>query len=65
MADTTTIRISRSTHEEIKQLARGRHRTVAETVSRAVRLLRQDEIGRDLAAPLTDEELSWLDAEAG
>lgn len=65
MADTTTIRISRSTHEEIKRLARGRHRTVAETVSRAVRLLRQDEIGRDLAAPLTDEELSWLDAEAG
>jgi len=65
MADTTTIRISRSTHEEIKRLARGRHRTVAETVSRAVRLLRQDEIGRDLAAQLTDEELSWLDAEAG
>jgi hypothetical protein len=65
MADTTTIRISRSTHEEIKWLARGRHRTVAETVSRAVRLLRQDEIGRDLAVPLTDEELSWLDAEAG
>jgi hypothetical protein len=65
MADTTTIRISRATHDEIKRLARGRHRTVAETVSRAVRLLRQDEIGRDLAAPLTDEELSWLDAEAG
>ena len=65
MADTTTIRISRATHEEIKRLARGRDRTVAETVSRAVRLLRQDEIGRDLAAPLTDEELSWLDAETG
>jgi predicted transcriptional regulator len=65
MSDTTTIRISRATHDEIKRLARGSDRTVAETVSRAVRLLRQDEIGRDLASPLTDEEVSWLDAEAG
>lgn len=65
MADTTTIRISRDTHDELSSLARDRQQTVAETVSRAVRLLRQDEIGRELAAPLTDDELAWLDADAG
>lgn len=65
MPDTTTIRISRSTHHELQRLAKERHQTVADTVSRAVRLLNQDDIGRDLAAPLTDEETSWLDADAG
>lgn len=65
MSDTTTIRISRDTHDELSHLARDRHQTIAETVSRAVRLLRQDEIGRELASPLTDEELAWLDADAG
>jgi hypothetical protein len=65
MTDTTTIRISRATHDELKQLASDRHQTVAETVARAVRLLRQDRIGRDLAEPLTDEEVDWLDADAG
>lgn len=65
MADTTTIRISRDTHDELSSLARDRQQTVAETVSRAVRLLRQDEMGRELASPLTDDELSWLDADAG
>lgn len=65
MTDTTTIRISRATHDELKQLASDRHQTVAETVARAVRLLRQERIGRDLAAPLTDEEVDWLDADAG
>ncbi len=64
MPDTTTIRISRVTHGELSQLARDRHQTVADTVARAVRLLRQDEIGRELTSPLTDEELSWLDADA-
>jgi hypothetical protein len=65
MSDTTTIRISRSTHDELSRLARDRHQTVAEAVARAVRLLRQEEIGRDLATPLTGEEVSWLDADAG
>jgi len=46
-------------------LAKARHQTVAETESRAVRLLRQDEIGHDLAAPLTDDEVAWLNADAG
>lgn len=65
MADTTTIRISRDTHRELQRLALERHQTVAETVARAVRLLHQDDIGHDLSAPLTDEETSWLDADAG
>lgn len=65
MSDTTTIRIDRSTHQELRRLADERHQTVADTVSRAVRLLHQDDVGRDLAAPLTDEESSWLDADAG
>lgn len=65
MSDTTTIRVNRSTHDEIRRLAKERHQTVADTGSRAIRLLHQDDIGRDLAAPLTDEESSWLDADAG
>lgn len=64
MSDTTTIRISRTTHHELRRLAQERHQTVADTVSRAVRLLLQDDIGRDITAPLSDEETSWLDADA-
>ena len=65
MSDTTTIRVSRSTRDQLRRAAQERHQTVAETVAQAVRLLRQDEIGRDLSAPLTDEEVAWLDADAG
>lgn len=65
MSDTTTIRISRITHDELSRLARERHQTVAETVARAVRLLRQDQVGHELASPLTDDEVAWLDADAG
>lgn len=65
MSETTTIRVSRSTRDQLRQLAHERRLTVAETVAQAVRLLRQDEIGRSLAAPLTDEEVAWLDADAG
>lgn len=65
MSDTTTIRVSRATRDQLRRAAQERHQTVAETVAQAVRLLRQDEIGRDLAAPLTDEEVAWLDADAG
>lgn len=65
MSDTTTVRISRVAHDELRRLAEDRHQTVTETVSQAIRLLRQDEIGRELASPLTDEEVSWLDADTG
>lgn len=65
MSDTTTIRVSRSTHDELLRLANERHQTIADTVSRAVRLLHQDGIGQDLATALTAEETAWLDADAG
>lgn len=65
MSESTTIRVDRATHEELKRLAAHRHSTVTETVSRAVRLLRQDEIGQELDEPLTDDETDWLDADLG
>jgi hypothetical protein len=64
-SDTTTIRIDRSTHQELLQLTRNRQQTITELVARAVRVLRQDEMGRALAAPLNEDEVSWLDADAG
>jgi hypothetical protein len=45
MAQTTTIRIDRATHEVLKRLARERQTTVAETVARTVRVLRQEKMG--------------------
>ena len=65
MGETTTIRISRVTHAAVTRLANERHETVDETVSRALRALRQDSIGRDLATELTEDETAWLDADAG
>lgn len=65
MSDTTTIRVDRATHEELKRLAAHRHSTVTETVARAVRLLRQDEIGQELGEALTDDEIAWLDDDLG
>ncbi|WP_370289171.1 hypothetical protein [Nocardioides sp.] len=65
MADTTTIRISRETHASVTRLAAERHETIDQTVSRALRALRQDSMARDLGAELTADELTWLDADAG
>lgn len=65
MAETTTIRIDRATHEQLKRLARERETTVAETVARAVRVLRQERMGQDLAQPLDQVEIDWLDADLG
>jgi len=65
MGETTTIRVQRSTHEELKRLARDRRASVADTVARAVRLLRQEQIGQELARPLEGEETEWLDADLG
>lgn len=65
MGETTTIRISRETHARVSRLAAERHETIDETVSRAIRALRQDAMARDLAAELTDDESTWLDADAG
>ena len=61
----TSVRIDTTTHEELKRLASELNTTVGNTVSLAVRALRQDRIGAELAAPLRDEEAAWLDAELG
>jgi hypothetical protein len=65
MSDTTTVRIDRSTHQELRRLANERHITVSEAVARGVRLLRQEQMGQQLTAPLTDGERDWLDADLG
>lgn len=65
MGETTTIRISRDTHSRVTRLAAERHETIDQTVSRAIRALRQDAMGRDLTAELTEDEIAWLDADAG
>ncbi len=65
MSETTTIRISRDTHARVTRLAAERHETVDQTVSKAIRALRQDAMARDLATELSDEDTAWLDADAG
>lgn len=61
----TSVRVDRDTHEELKKLARDLGTTVGEAVAIATRRLRQQRIGRDLSAPLTEDETSWLDADLG
>jgi hypothetical protein len=61
----TSVRIDAATHEELKRLAAELKTTVGNTVSLAVRALRQDRVGVDLAAPLRDDETAWLDADLG
>lgn len=65
MSDTTTIRVSRTTRDILNDLATRRGESLTETVSRGARLLEQETIGRDLSEPLRDDELAWLDADAG
>jgi hypothetical protein len=61
----TSVRIDQSTHQELKQLAIELGATVGETVALAVRRLRQDQLGQELAATLTADEIKWLDADLG
>jgi predicted transcriptional regulator len=61
----TSVRIDSATHEELKRLAARLHTTVGNTVSLAVRALRQDLVGAELMTPLRDDEVSWLDADLG
>lgn len=62
---TTSVRIDAVTHLELKRLASDLHSTVGQTVTLAVRRLRQDVIGRQLKTELTGAEAAWLDAELG
>jgi hypothetical protein len=61
----TSVRIDATTHEELKRLATELKTTVGNTVSLAVRALRQDRVGQDLSAPLREDETAWLDADLG
>jgi len=61
----TSVRIDQATHLQIKQLAADLGTTVGETVAIAIRRLRQDQIGAELTATLSAEEVEWLDAELG
>ncbi len=61
----TSVRVDRSTHEELKKLAEELGTTVGEAVAIAARRLRQQRIGQELRASLTEEETYWLDADLG
>ncbi|WP_309646785.1 hypothetical protein [Nocardioides sp.] len=62
---TTSVRIDTATHDEIKRLALALGTTVGNTVTLAVRSLAQEQMGQQLNAPLTGDEIAWLDAELG
>jgi len=62
---TTSVRIDVRTHEQLKELAQQLGTTVGNTVALAVRAIRQDRLGKDLAEPLRDDETAWLDADLG
>jgi hypothetical protein len=61
----TSVRIDVATHEELKRLAAALGTSVGNTVTLAVRSLRQDRIGQQLGAELRSDEISWLDADLG
>jgi len=61
----TSVRIDTATHDELKRLAQELNTTVGNTVSLAVKALRQDRVGADLATPLREYEITWLDADLG
>ena len=61
----TSVRIDKATHLELKRLASELGTTVGETVTIAVRGLRQARIGEELTSDLTEEEVEWLDADLG
>lgn len=61
----TSVRIDTATHDALKRLAAELNTTVGNTVSLAVRALRQDRVGAETAAPLREDETAWLDADLG
>lgn len=61
----TSVRIDVATHEALKRLAAELNTTVGNTVSLAVRALRQDRMGAELTATLREDETVWLDADLG
>lgn len=61
----TSVRIDQATHQELKRLAGELGTSVGETVALAVRRLRQDRIGEELNAALSNDEVGWLNADLG
>lgn len=61
----TSVRIDAATHRELKRLAADLGTSVGDTVALAVRRLRQDRIGAQLATEPGRDESTWLDAELG
>jgi hypothetical protein len=61
----TSVRIDAATNEELKRLAAELNTTVGNAVTLAVRALRQDVVGAELATPLRDDEVCWLNADVG
>lgn len=61
----TSVRIDVTTHDDLKRLAAELNTTVGNTVTLAVRALRQDRIGADLRTNLRADEVEWLDANLG
>lgn len=61
----TSVRIDRKTHDDLKRLAVDLDLTVGATVALAVRRMRQERMGRQLSAPLREDEIAWLDADLG
>ena len=61
----TSVRIDSATHDDLKRLAAELNTTVGNTVTLAVRALRQERVGADLSAPLRPDEVDWLDADLG
>jgi hypothetical protein len=61
----TSVRIDVATHRELKRLAADLGTTVGDTVALAVRRLRQDRIGAQLAARPDRDDVAWLDADLG
>ncbi len=62
MAETMNVRVSRRIHRRLVDLASSRRESMDETISRALRALREGAMARDLAADLRPEEKDWLDA---
>jgi hypothetical protein len=61
----TSVRVDVATHDQLKRPASSLGTSVGETVALAVRRLRQERIGEELAVALTPEDTEWLDAELG
>ena len=61
----TSVRVDRATHDEIKRLSTAMGKPVGETVRLAVRRLAQQRMGAELATGVTSDEVAWLDADLG